>query len=116
MQQGFLITHEVSMANCLEGPNLLNFQFDTEQLSANQIRLIKTLNSLLSQVLTTEHESEFFDGSAECMRMCAALIKQAQFCTGRSPYDIPYADQVLEYSIDVLQEQMEASQIVTYDN
>ncbi|MEC7276109.1 MAG: hypothetical protein VXV96_07295 [Bdellovibrionota bacterium] len=91
-------------------------EIDTTEMSASQIRMIKTLNSLLSHVLVTESEGEYFDNSAEVMRMAAALIKQANFISDMKANDIPYAEQVLEYSLDVLQDQMSLSKVVSYDN
>ena len=59
----------------------------------------------------------FFNGSADLLRMCAALIKQANFTEKLKGIDgIPYANQALEYSIDVLQEQIANAKVVTYDN
>lgn len=90
---------------------------DTTHLTEAQIRQIKTLNTLLSQVLSTMNEGEFFDGSAEVMRLCAALIKQANFPTlCAEQVNIPYAQQAIEYSVDLLQEQLGASKLITYDN
>ncbi len=91
-------------------------EIDTTEMSASQIRMLKTLNSLLSHVLVTESEGEFFENSAEVMRMAASLIKQANFVNDMKMDDIPYAEQVLEYSLDVLQDQISLSKVVSYDN
>ncbi|MES2849125.1 MAG: hypothetical protein V4685_08720, partial [Bacteroidota bacterium] len=65
-----------------------------EELSPAQIRLIKTINTLLVQVLTAPDEPEFFDGSAEFMRTCAGAIKQSNFTESLKSKDgISYADQ-----------------------
>ena len=51
------------------------------------------------------------------MRMCAALIKQARFAEHlKGVDDIPYAEQALEYSMDLLQENFLKSKIINYDN
>lgn len=95
----------------------LKIEFDASELSAQQIRLIKSITSMLEHVLTTENEEEYFEGSAEFMRMCASLIKQAKFTEQlKSPDNIPYAQQALEYSMDVLNEYITNSKVVTYDN
>jgi hypothetical protein len=91
-------------------------EVDTTEMTAAQVRMLKTLNSLISHVLVTENEGEFFDNAAEVMRMAASLIKQANFTTDMKGNDIPYAEQVLEFSIDVLQEHMSQAKVVSYDN
>jgi hypothetical protein len=95
----------------------LILELDTEELSTAQIRMVKSLNSLLLHVITTKDESDFFDGSAEFMRVCASLIQKSRFSSENTqPDDIAYADQALEYSMDILQEYINDSKIVQYDN
>jgi hypothetical protein len=91
-------------------------EIDATELSQTQIRMIKTMNNLLNHVLMTDNESEYFDGAAEAIRMCASLIKQANFVGDMEQSDIPYAQQVLEYSMDVLQDHMSQAKVVSYDN
>ncbi len=88
---------------------------NTEELTAHQVRMMKTLNTLIQHVLSTEDEGEYFESSAEVLRICAALIKQANFCKGVKS-DIPYGEQVIEYSMDILQEHINSARVVTYDN
>lgn len=96
---------------------LVKIEIDGSELTPQQIRLIKSLHTMLTHVLLTENEEEYFEGSAEFMRMCAALIKQARFTEElKDQSNIPYAQQALEYSVDVLQEYVTASKVVTYDN
>lgn len=96
--------------------NKVTIEIDTTEMSAAQVRMLKTLNAVLSHVLVTESEAEFFDNSAEAMRICASLLKKANFTEDMVANNIPYAEQVLEYSIDVLQEHMTQSKVVSYDN
>jgi hypothetical protein len=96
--------------------NKVFIEIDATEMTESQVRMIKTINAMLAHVLTTEEEGEFFDGSAEAMRMCAALIKQAHFATDLQFDGIPYADQALEYSMDILSEHMVNSKVVQYDN
>lgn len=92
-------------------------EVDVTELTESQVRLIKSINSMLTHVVTTECEDEFFEGSAEFMRMCASLIRQARFASNlKSSSDIPYADQALEYSMDLLQEHILKSRVVRFDN
>ncbi len=97
--------------------SMIKIEIDGSELTPQQVRLIKSLNTMLTHVLLTENEEEYFEGSAEFMRMCAALIKQARFTEElKDQSNIPYAQQALEYSVDVLQEYVTASKVVTYDN
>lgn len=96
---------------------MIKIEIDGSELTPQQMRLIKSLNTMITHVLLTENEEEYFEGSAEFMRMCAALIKQARFTEElKDQSNIPYAQQALEYSVDVLQEYVTASKVVTYDN
>ena len=105
------------MANTELTNKKLNIEIDTHGLTPAQVRLIRSLNAMLTHLLITDEEAEFFDGSAEFMRLCASLIKQSQF-TERllADDDIPYADQALEFAVDVLSEHMTLSKVVQYDN
>ncbi|WP_127717910.1 hypothetical protein [Halobacteriovorax sp. HLS] len=92
-------------------------EVDTSELTDAQVRLIKSLNTMLQHVLVTDSEDEFFDGSANFMRMCASIIKKAHFAQDLKGVDnIPYAEQALEYSMDILQEHITNSNVVSYDN
>ena len=91
-------------------------ELDGTELTDQQIRLLKSINAMMEHVLTTEEESEFFEASAEAMRMCASLIKQSHFAGELELDGVPYADQALEYSMDVLSEHMNNAKIVHYDN
>ena len=92
-------------------------EIDTNELTHSQVRLIKTVNTMLQHVLITDDEEEFFNGSAEFMRMCASIIKKAHFAEDLKGIDnIPYAQQALEYSMDVLQEHITSSSVINYDN
>lgn len=96
---------------------MIKIEIDGSELTPQQVRLIKSLNTMLAHVMVTENEEEYFEGSAEFMRMCASLIKQARFTEElKDQSSIPYAQQALEYSVDVLQEYVTASKVVTYDN
>lgn len=104
-----------STAQTLED-KYISLKIDITELTPAQVRLIKTINALLISVMTTESEKEFFEDSAEFMRYCASLIKQSCFAEMMKNEKIPYADQALEYSMDILQENMSSSRIVSYDN
>ena len=96
--------------------NKVTVEVNTERLSPNQVRLIKSINAMLAQVVTTEDEGVFFESSAELMRMCASIIQQSRFAETLIHMDnVPYAEQALEYSLEVLQDYMSASNVISYD-
>lgn len=94
----------------------LTLKYDTTELSPAQVRLLKRVHATLADLLTTDDEGEFFEGSAELMRVCAHLIKQSHFSDDKKRSSIPYGEQALEYSVDCLQEQMSRGAIINYDN
>lgn len=95
----------------------LFIEIDAAELTDAQVRLIKSINMMLQHVLVTDDEEEFFSGSADFMRMSASIIKKAHFAEDlKGVNDIPYAEQALEYSMDVLQEHISGSNVVSYDN
>ena len=97
--------------------NKMIIEIDTEGLDPAQERLLKSLNAILTHVMKAEDEAEYFDGAAELMRLCASLIQQSKFPEMlENSGDIPYADQALEFSVDILQDYIGESSIVTYDN
>ncbi len=92
-------------------------EFDASELTPAQKRLVRSLNIVLKEILTTSDEGKFFDGSAEFMRMCASLIQQTKFSNElKEGSEIPYANQALEYSVEILHEHIAMSKVVTYDN
>lgn len=95
--------------------NKIIINYDESKLSAAQVRLLKTMNALLLQNMTTQNEGEFFDSCAEMMRVCAGMINQSKF-PREAKESIPYAKQAIEYSIDILQEHVEEDTVVRYDN
>ncbi len=94
----------------------LMVEFETRNLTVDQIRMIKTVCVTLMQVVGTEQEDEFFEESAELLRQCAALITESRYGRSNKDSKIPYTVQAIEYSIDVLQDYLTDSKIVKYDN
>ncbi|MCY4524307.1 MAG: hypothetical protein OXB84_06175 [Halobacteriovoraceae bacterium] len=92
-------------------------ELETKELRPEQERLVRTLLMMVDSLSKAREEDAFFGNSAELMRLCAAVIKQSNFVREtNSDNKIPYTEQVLEYSIDVLQECMNTSKIISYDN
>ncbi len=95
----------------------IKVEFDTTELNSSQIRLIKSICSMLNHTVTTDDESEYFDGSAELMRMVASAVKQANFTTEwNENQEIPYAQQALEFCVDSIADQMYSDDIIKHDN
>jgi hypothetical protein len=89
---------------------------DTADLCPSQVRLIKTINTKLNMVATTKNEQEFFDASAELMKLMASLVQQANFHTKYTNSEINYADQAVEFSIECVNEALQTRKIINYDN
>lgn len=92
----------------------LTIELDTTELSTHQIRLIKRVNSMISHVLTTDNESEYFDSSSELLKLTANIVKKANFAEQDSK--IEYSKQALEFCADILSDQVYEDDIVNYDN
>ena len=82
----------------------LTIKLNTEDLTPTQVRLLKSVNALLTGVLTAEDEAEYFEASAELMKKVAEVIKDASF--PKSHTSIDYAEQAVEYSVDFLHENL----------
>jgi hypothetical protein len=94
----------------------LTLEFDTAEMTPQQIRLIKSINMLLSNIIITDDESDYFESCAEMMKQIAAAVKQANF-NDFPPYEhIPYAEQALEYSIDNISGEIHSKKLNTFDN
>ncbi len=104
------------MQTCKHTKNMINIEIDTNELKPQQVRLLKTINALLTHVVKTDEEPEFFEASAELMRQIASLIKQSNFveATGEDP--VEYAVQALEYSIDHLADMIHGDDVISFDN
>ena len=99
----------------------LKVEFDTTELNASQIRLVKSICSMLNHVLTTDDECDYFDGSADLMKMVAGAVKQANFSThceasGEGNSKIPYAEQALEFCMDMVADQIHNEDVIRRDN
>lgn len=92
----------------------ITMKMNTEELTATQIRLVKSIHSLLANVLVADEEGEYFEASAELLKKTAELIKHASFATENKT--ISYGDQAIEYAIDTLSEEMGERRIHNIDN
>ncbi|MBF0360494.1 MAG: hypothetical protein HQK49_05745 [Oligoflexia bacterium] len=111
---------------------MLNFSINTKNLNEAQIRVIRMVNSVLLELLNSNNEAQFFEKSAELMRLSAIAIKQSNFnsmgpenhmTTSTATSEgvrIPYADQAIEFSIDNLFEIFSgvnpSNKLINFDN
>jgi hypothetical protein len=94
----------------------INISIDVTELNDAQVRLIRTINTMLTHVMSTEEEDEFFDSSAELMKLMGTAVKQANFNSYMKKINsIPYAEQALEFSLDSFTENMQ-KKIIDFDN
>jgi hypothetical protein len=95
----------------------LSLEIDTEMLHPSQVRLIKSINSLLLHLLVTDDEAEYFESSSDFLRLAASAIKESHFPQENEPLDkIDYSHQAIEYAIDLLQEAINKKEIKNLDN
>lgn len=92
----------------------LTLKVNTEELSEQHIRTIRSINSVLTHVLTTQEESEYFDSSSELLRLAACAVKKANF--SKKDVGIEYSKQALEFCVDILHEQISNDELIKYDN
>ena len=90
---------------------------DVSEFKPEQIRLIRSMLIVISSLLQSKEENDFFNNSAELIRLSASLISQSNFTKDLEiNKNIPFTEQALEYSLDILQEYMNSSSIVIHDN
>ncbi|MBT3980049.1 MAG: hypothetical protein HOE90_01775 [Bacteriovoracaceae bacterium] len=92
---------------------IIQLDLDISELTPHQVRLIKSLNTMITHMLTADAESEFFNASGNFMQICASLIKLSHFAGDKNA--IPYGQQAIEFSIDKLNELLENSDVVNWD-
>ncbi|MAX67950.1 MAG: hypothetical protein CME66_13520 [Halobacteriovoraceae bacterium] len=92
----------------------LTLEIDTNELSEHHLRLIKSINSLMTHVLTTQSEEDYFEGSSDLLRLVANAIKKAKFSENNQ--QIEYAQQALEFCVDNLSDQVYQNEVTILDN
>jgi hypothetical protein len=89
-------------------------KINAEELTPTQVRLLKSVTSLLSQVLTAEDETEYFDMSADLMKKVAETIKHADFAEKNK--SMAYGTQAVEFAIDFINETLDQNKLHNIDN
>ncbi len=92
----------------------LLLKLETEGLTPTQVRLFKTIHSLLANVLTTEDESEYFESSANLLKKTAEIIKHSSFAVHHK--EMAYGDQAVEFAVDSLNECLDENKVQNLDN
>jgi hypothetical protein len=92
----------------------LLIKINTEELTPTQVRLLKSINSLMTHVLSADEESEYFEMSAELMRKTAEIIKHSDFANKNK--EMSYGEQAVEFSVDFLNESINGNGINNIDN
>ena len=96
---------------------VLKIEVESLEMNEQQKRLIKSINSLLSHVVTTDDESEYFNSSSELMRLVASAIKKSNFASEYGEnQNIEYGNQALEFCVDKLSDQVYEDDVIKYDN
>lgn len=92
----------------------LHIKMDTQELTPTQVRLIKSINSLMVHVLTAEEEGEYFEFSAQLLKKTAEIIKHSHFAAQNGR--MPYGEQAVEFSVDFLNEVLDQKKLDNLDN
>ena len=92
----------------------LVIKLNVEEMTPTQVRLLKNITSLLTNVVSADEEAEFFDTSSELFKKVAELVKHSHFAeTNRN---INYGEQAVEFSIDNLNETLDGNSLHNIDN
>lgn len=96
--------------------SILTLHISTENLTPQQQRLIKTINSILPELLLCGEEGDFFQATSEAMKTLGNLVRHSKFAM-ESESHIPYAIQALEMAVENLNDTLtERKKVILYDN
>ena len=102
------------MQNHAQKEKDLLIKLNVEEMTPLQVRLVKSINSLMAHVLTAEDESEYFEASANLMKKAAELIKHSDFASSNN--GMHYAEQAVEFAVDFLNEAIDEQKLGSIDN
>lgn len=98
-----------------EKEDTVEIKLSKKVLSAQQIRLIRSLNVALQSLMSTTDERTLFVESLELIRLAGASIKQSNF--GQKKIGkTTYGDQALELAVDELYELLKSKQVAQFDH
>lgn len=87
---------------------------DLQGLNPKQVMLLKRINSLLLHIMSTHNEEDYFESSSNLMRFVATAIKSSNF--NENSHDIEHDQQVLEFCVDILADQVYTKSVEHLDN
>jgi hypothetical protein len=87
----------------MQNNQTLQIEFDSDQLTAKQAQLIKSINMIIGELLTSKSEQEFFDCSRFLFDMATGLIQSASFPQNQEDNHIEYSTQALEFALEKVQ-------------
>ena len=92
-------------------------QLDISGLSESQQRLLRYINSALLHAITTADEGEYFDHTAQAMRIFSSLVRQADFVEkeAKGHSQIPYPTQALEFCIETIVDDISENKTIVFD-
>ena len=82
----------------------LLLKLNVEGLTPTQVRLIKSIHSLLANLVAADEEAEYFEMSSQLMKKTAEAIKHSSFALEHKTMN--YGEQAVEFGIDSLSEAM----------
>jgi len=99
------------------GRNVLNLKIEADELSESQVRLIKSINSLLVYNMTIDEEAEYFESSAQLLNLISLAIRESNFLQDHNKSDKKnLGNQAIEYALESLIEGSEKLHFYSLDN
>lgn len=92
----------------------LLIKLDLKEMTPTQVRLLKSITSLMTNVVSADEEAEFFDSSSELFKKVAELVRHADFAEANK--NIKYGEQAVEFSIDNLNDTLDTKSLHNIDN
>lgn len=88
----------------------LTITLNTEDLTPEQIRILKAMSALMTNVLSADEEGEYFEASSQLMKKAADLIRKSHFAKDHK--QMPYGEQAVEYAVDFLNDALNGSEFI----
>lgn len=92
----------------------LLIKLNVEEMTPTQVRLLKHITSLLTNVVSADEEAEYFDSSSELFKKVAELVKHSQFAEANR--NMNYGEQAVEFAVDNLNESLDSNNLHNMDN
>jgi hypothetical protein len=89
---------------------------ESKELAPQQTRLIKTCIISMLELSQTQNEDDFFNTAKDLFQNLAAIMKHSHFQnTAGKTHRIPYAEQAIELSIEILSDELYTKKLKKYD-